>query len=141
MRPFSWAALLLLDGLCLQPVFAQSLGNAGTIEGNVVDPSGAAVAGAQVTLHHVVSGYSQSVQSASDGTFKLVNIPPNPYHLEVSASGFSPFSQNVDIRNAIPIQIKATLAVAGAQTTLTVESAVEALETDPSAHVDVDRSQ
>jgi hypothetical protein len=80
-------------------------------------------------------------ESGTDGTFKLVNVPPNPYRLEIMAPGFSTFSQEVDVRNSVPIQVKAMLAVAGSQTTVTVEGAAEALEVDPSAHVDVDRSQ
>src|SRR6202165_4053883 len=122
-------------------VFAQSLGNAGTIEGTVVDPTGAAVPRAQGILRNAVSGYNQMVQSGADGTFRLVNVPPNPYRLEIMVSGFSTFSQNVDIRNSVPVQIRAMLALAGSQTTVTVEGAAEALEVDPSAHVDVDRSQ
>src|SRR6266566_2207714 len=121
---------------------AQSLGNAGTVQGTVVDPSGAVVAGAQVSLNNPISGYSQTTRSGSDGSFRLTNIPPNPYHLEVAAPGFSPFAQDVTIRNAIPIQVKATLPIAGAKTTVTVEaSGADVLENDPSAHVDVDRSQ
>jgi hypothetical protein len=57
------------------------MGNAGTIEGIVVDPSGSAVAKAQVSLYNVVTGYRQSAVSASDGNFRLSNIPPNTYHL------------------------------------------------------------
>jgi protocatechuate 3,4-dioxygenase beta subunit len=64
-------------------VFAQSLGNAGTIEGNVVDPSGAAVAKAVVTLHNAVSGYHQTTTTASDGSFRFGNIPPNPYPTKI----------------------------------------------------------
>ena len=127
--------------LAAAPIWAQSLGNAGTIEGTVVDPSGAVVTGAEITLHNAVTGYSRSVASGSDGSFRLTNIPPNPYHLEVKASGFSIFAQNVDIRNSVPVQVKAMLALAGANTTVLVESAAETLENDPSAHVDVDRSQ
>jgi hypothetical protein len=128
---------------CCSPhrLVAQSLGNAGTIEGTVVDPSGAAVPKADVSVHNSVSGYNQMVTSGSDGTFRLGNLPRNPYHLEVKASGFSVFSQDVDIRNAIPVQVKASLTLAGAQTSVTVEGAAEAIEVDPSAHVDVDRSQ
>ena len=130
---------LLLLALAV-PARAQSLGNAGTIEGTVVDPTGAAIGKAQIALRNAVSGYSQTTTSGADGTFRLANIPPNPYRLEVTASGFSAFSQEIDVKNAIPIQVKATMALAGTQTTVTVEGAVEALETDPSAHVDVDRS-
>jgi hypothetical protein len=127
--------------LAATSIWAQSLGNAGTIEGTVIDPSGAVVTGAEITLHNAVTGYSRSVASGSDGSFRLTNIPPNPYHLEVKASGFSIFAQNVDIRNSVPVQVKAMLALAGANTTVLVESAAETLENDPSAHVDVDRGQ
>src|SRR5471030_2536002 len=92
---------------------AQSLGNAGTIEGNVVDPSGAAVARAAVTIHNAVTGYNQATTTALDGSFRLSNVPPNPYRFEVVASGFDPFSQDVAIRSGVPIQLKATLAIAG----------------------------
>ena len=120
---------------------AQSLGNAGTIEGTVIDQSGAVVAKAEVTLHNVVSGYRQSTLSGADGAFRLTNIPPNPYHLEVKAKDFAVFAQEVDIKNSIPVQVKATVAVASSNTTVAVEGAAQALETDPSSHVDVDRSQ
>src|SRR5579862_1982794 len=99
-------------------ILAQSLGNAGTIQGSVVDPSGAAVAGADVTIHNPISGYTQTVKSASDGTFKFQNIPPNPYHMDVKASGFDPFSQEVAIRSSLPIEVKVSLAVAGISTTV-----------------------
>jgi hypothetical protein len=106
-----------------------------------VDPSGAAVPGATVTIRNPVSGYSQSTATAADGSFRLSNIPPNPYRLEATASGFGVSAQNVDVRNAIPVQVKATLALAGAQTTVNVEAAgATIVENDPSDHVDVDRT-
>jgi hypothetical protein len=121
---------------------AQSLGNAGTIEGVVVDQTGAAVPAAQVHLSNAVTGYSQNATTGTDGSFRLLNIPPNPYHLDVTAPGFGVFSQDVTIRNSLPIQVKASLNVAGAKTTVTVEAAAaDILENDPSAHVDIDRSQ
>jgi hypothetical protein len=135
-----WAIIFVALLWLAAPTRSQSLGNAGTIEGSVVDQSGAAIAKAEVNIHNAVSGYSQSVLSGPDGTFQLVNIPPNQYHLEVKAPGFTMFSQEVTIRNSLPVQIKAPLAVAGANTTVTVEGAAEALETDPSAHVAADRN-
>src|ERR1017187_2399808 len=116
MKTLALGALLLLVAVVVQPGLGQSLGNAGTIEGIVVDPAGAAVTKASVTIHNAVSGYKQSTVTGADGTFRFSNIPPNPYHLEVTASGFAIFAQDVSIRSAIPIQFKATLALAGAQT-------------------------
>src|SRR5437016_1182644 len=132
-------SLILL--LLAQPAFAQSLGNAGTIEGTVLDPSGAAVVKAGVTIHNAVTGYRQATTTGSDGTFRFSNIPPNPYHLEVTAPGFAVFAQDVSIRSAVPIQVNAKLSLAGAQTSVTVEGAgADMLEVDPSAHTDADRT-
>src|SRR5258706_14048456 len=132
---FLFCAVALLAAL---PMKAQLVGNAGTIEGTVVDPSGAVVAKAAVTLRHAVSGYTQSTVSAADGSFRLTNIPANPYRLEVTAAGFNVFAQNVDIKNSIPVPVKATLAVAGSTTTVVVQGAAEALETDLPANANVD---
>jgi Carboxypeptidase regulatory-like domain len=130
----------LVTCLFAAAAFGQSLGNAGTIDGMVLDPSGAAVAKASVTLHNSVTGYNQSTLSAPEGSFHLVNVPPNTYHLEIKAPGFNAFSQEIAIRNSLPVLVKATLAIAGSTTTVVVEGAAEALEVDPSSHVDVDRS-
>jgi len=140
MRSLILACLVVLFAF-VHSSFGQSLGNAGTIEGRVLDPSGAAVGRAEVSVHNPSTGYNQSVLSDADGSFRLGNIPPNPYHLEIKASGFSAFSQDVVIRNSLPVQVNAKLALAGTATTVVVEGAAEALETDPSAHVDVDRNQ
>ncbi len=139
-KTLAMRALLLLFVALVQPGFGQSLGNAGTIEGTVVDPDGAAVAKAMVTIHNPVTGYRQSTYSGADGTFRFGNIPPNSYHVEATASGFAVFAQDVTIRSAVPIQLKAALALAGAQTSVTVEGAGDLIEVDPSAHTDTDRS-
>jgi hypothetical protein len=140
-RTLAVSILGLLFAVMSRPVFGQSLGNAGTIEGSVLDPSGAAVVNATVTIRNPVSGYMQSTTTGTDGSFRLNNIPPNPYHMEVTASGFAPFAQDVNVRNAIPVPVKATLALAGAQTTVNVEATgADILENDPSAHVDIDRT-
>src|SRR5579872_4618357 len=142
MKKILAVSVLALPVLFVAPsVYCQSLGNAGTIEGVVVDPSGASVAKPEVTLSNPVSGYKQSATSASDGSFRLVNIPPSPYHLEVIAPGFGAFSRDIPVRNSVPIQVKAALVVAGAKASVTVEAAgADILENDPSAHVDIDRN-
>jgi hypothetical protein len=129
--------LLSLSG----PLQAQSLGNAGTVEGTVADPSGAVVTGADVTISNPVTGYTRSMKTGADGSFRFTNIPPNPYRVNVTATDFSPFTQNISIRNSVPIQIKAALSLAGVAISVTVDAAgANIIENEPSAHVDVDRS-
>ena len=75
------------------------------------------------------------------GAFRLVNIPPDPYHLEIKAANFAVFSQDVAIRNALPVEMKAILQLAEGKTTVTVEASGAAmLEVTSSDHTDSDRS-
>jgi len=123
------------------PLFAQSLGNAGTIQGTVKDPTGAVVPQATVRIHNPVSGYQQSVTTDASGNFRLTNVPPNPYHLGVSAPGFTTYNADVAVRNAVPITLDVSLAIAGKETVVNVEvGAADLVEVDPSAHVDTDRN-
>src|SRR5215471_7984339 len=93
------------------------------------------------SLGNVATGYMQNVKADASGAFRLINLPPNAYHLEIKAANFSTYSQDVDVTNSVPIQVNAKLALAGSTTAVTVEGAAEALEVDPSSHVDADRSQ
>jgi len=68
-------------------VAAQSLGNNGTVEGTVVDPTGAVVPGAPVQLENPLTGYQQKTTTDTSGTFRFTNVPPNPYHLRVTPRG------------------------------------------------------
>ncbi|HLN02265.1 MAG TPA: TonB-dependent receptor [Bryobacteraceae bacterium] len=119
---------------------AQSLGNAGTLQGTVKDATGAVVPQATVRIHNPVSGYQQAVSTDASGNFRLTNIPPNSYHLDVSSPGFTSYNTDVAIRNSVPITLDIPLAVAGNQTVVNVEAgAADLVEVDPSAHVDTDR--
>jgi hypothetical protein len=129
----------LLAGALAQ---AQSLGNSGTVKGTVLDPSGAVVSGATVTVTNPVTGYTQTATTGTDGAFQLSNLPPNPYHLEVKAEGFNIFTQDVSVRGSLPVQVAAKLSVVGSKTTVNVEAAgSDVLEVDPTAHMDADRSE
>ena len=119
----------------------QSSGNTGTLIGTVTDPTGAVIPNATVAIVNPVSGHTQSCQTAADGSYRLINIPPNNYHLEVKAPGFTDFEQDVTFRNSLPIRADAKMSLASAGvTSVTVESGGnDLLETVPSAHTDVDR--
>ena len=120
-------------------MFAQ-VGNPGSIEGVVLDPSGKAVENATVEITYVVSGFERSTNTARDGSFHFTNVPFNPYHLSVKASGFAPALRDVEVRSAVATKADITLTIGTANTTVTVESSgAELLENDPTFHTDVDR--
>jgi hypothetical protein len=121
------------------PLYPQST-NSGTIVGTVQDPSHAVVAGAQLVLRNAVTGYGQAAVTDNQGSFRFNNIPANNYKLTATADGFANATQTVNVRGSIPIPVNITLQVAAASTTVTVEAGGATVETDPSAHEDVDRS-
>ncbi len=136
-RPLVWAHLAILGSINL--LWAQSI-NSGTVAGTVMDQSGAIVRGARVALHNPVTGYEQSTTTDSKGSFQLNNVPQNPYRLVISAPGFDVATQAVEVRGAVPVTVKVTLTVAAETTSVTVESGGAMVESDPTAHQDVDRN-
>ena len=131
--------------LCLaSPVatYAQSSGgNAGTVRGSVLDPSGAAIMGATVQIENPVSHYNQTTKTDNQGNFAFPNIPYNNYHLSATASGFQNGGQDVDVRSPLPLDLKIGLMIGTATQTIEVTAeAADLLENDSTAHTDVDRA-
>lgn len=62
---------------------------AGSISGTVVDPSGAAIAGARVRLTGEGRTTNQEALSSDDGQFSFGNISPGPFQLTTLAEGFA----------------------------------------------------
>ena len=97
--------------------------------------------GARVEIHNPVSQFTRSTTTDNAGRFSFPNVPINPYHLSVTVTGFAAYSQDVDIRSAVPLSLKITLQIAGSAETVTVQGeAGDLLENDPTFHTDVDRS-
>ncbi|HXN25164.1 MAG TPA: TonB-dependent receptor [Candidatus Dormibacteraeota bacterium] len=140
-KEFRRFPLLLLSLLLLiftSHGWAQS---SGTIEGVVKDPSGAAVPNATVQIHNPVSHFDVSATTDSEGKFRFTSVPFNPYHLSVTASGFAPYTQDVDLRSVVTVSLGVNLKVASAETSVTVQGeAADLIENDPTAHTDVDRN-
>jgi len=114
-------------------------GNAGVIRGTVSDPSGAVIAGASVHLTNPASGVDRTVVADATGKFEFGNVAFANYHVEVDANGFAPLSQEIELRSAVGTNLKLIVKVAGAATTVTVQSSGDLVENDPTFHSDVDR--
>ena len=122
-------------------VASAQLGNSGSIEGVVKDPSGAAVVNAKVEISYPVTGFTRTTTTSGEGTFRFTNVPFNPYHLTVVADGFTSFSQDVEVRSTVPARAEVSLKVGTAVTSVTVEAnGGDLVEKDPTFHTDVDTS-
>jgi hypothetical protein len=114
--------------------------SSGTIEGVVKDPSGAAVPNARVEISYPVSGYHREVLTDIEGNFRFTNIPFNPYHLVVTATGFNAFTQDVDVRSTVASSLQINLTLGSTSSTVTVEATgADLVETESTPHTDIDR--
>ena len=119
--------------------YAQSGGGSGSLNGTVFDPSGAVIANATVELHQPVSGYDRTTTTDSKGNFSFSNVPFNPYHMTVTATGFAQNAQDVEVRSVVPASVKISLRVTGSSTSVTVEAGADLVENDPTFHTDIDK--
>ena len=135
------AAILFLISLGVARLSNAMGSNATSVSGTVLDPSGATVKGATVKIVNPVSEYESSTVTDDSGHFEFTNVPFNPYHLSVAASGFQDLDQDVMVRTSVPIELKLNLKIATASTTITVQGeAADLIEQTPTNHTDVDRN-
>src|ERR1700746_811573 len=98
---------LLSSVLSLKVLSAQSVAS-GTIEGTVVDPTGGVVVGAKVEMRNPLTGALQSAVTDAQGMFRFTNVPFNPYHIEVTQTGFVTAAQDINVRTSVTIPVKIT---------------------------------
>lgn len=83
----------------------------GRIKGMVIDPSGAGVPSATVTVKNTETGVSRSAMTESDGTYLFLALPVAVYEVTVSKSGFRDSSRsgiqlNVNQEVSIDLQLQ-----------------------------------
>ena len=102
----------------------------GTITGEVTDPSGAVVSGAQVVAHNVSTGVDSPTTTNSDGFYRIQSLPIGHYEVTVQAPGF-----NKETIPAFSLEVLQTanfnvkLTVGTASTTMHVSAAAPILNT------------
>ncbi|MGB6946813.1 MAG: TonB-dependent receptor [Bryobacteraceae bacterium] len=127
MRIF--AAVLLGILLASAAVWAQAISSA-QLKGTVQDPSGSAVAGAQVTVTQTDTGASRTVTTGTDGGYLFTELPIGPYQLQVSKEGFSKAVQSgIVLQVASNPTIDVTLKVGAVNEQVVVEAAATMVET------------
>lgn len=120
--------------------YAQT-GNSGTVNGTVVDPSGAIIKGATVTIQNPVSQFNRATQTDLQGAFQFPNVPFSNYHVQASAPGFQTGEQDVQIQSGVPIQVKIALTLGTQSTTVEVTGeGSDLVNTTPVTETNVDRS-
>jgi len=102
--------------------FAQNT-NSGDIRGTVMDPSGAAVAGATVTLSNIDTGEVKDFVTNANGIYDTVSTRPGNYTLTFSKEGFKKTTHGPIVLQVSIITVDATLEVGKISEVITVEDA------------------
>ena len=126
--------LLALGCFAIPPIVAAQTATS-TIFGTVTDPTGAVIPKALITARNTATGVAYPTTSNSQGGYRVTQLPPGLYTLEVKSAGFStkqtlPFTlvvgessqQNITLATGIATQ---TVSVSAASVLLNTESSSE----------------
>ena len=128
-------ALCLLLIACTGATMINDLASAqtvisGDIAGTVTDSSGAAVAGAIVTLTSEESGSVQTLTTSATGSFRFPLLRPGAYKLQVNARGFAPVTQIATALVGQIVSADVKVAIKGTSEIVEVTGGVPLLETE-----------
>lgn len=119
------AALLLL---CLGVGAAAQ--TTGTLSGTVQDEKGGAVPGATVTARHVETNVSRSVQTDSEGRYRLTGMPVGRYEITVESQSFAKYVQTgVELLLNQDAVVDAVMKPAGVEAVINVTENASLLNT------------
>src|SRR5438105_7202052 len=130
-RRFIVVALVIVCSLTIMTASAFGQAVYGSILGTITDPSGAAVAGAQVTVTSVGKGTTAQATTNADGNYSVTHLIPDVYNVKAEAPGFKAFqTANVVVSADTGVRVDGQFQVGGAQETVEVTAETPQLKTD-----------
>lgn len=122
------SVVLALTVLFLLVLYQQAAAQTGLLRGEVTDPTGAVVSGAQVTL----AGRTQvhQTETHADGRFSIRTLPGS-YTLKITARGFAPLRTGVELTQGKVKNLNIPLEIAIEHQTVTVMANVKSVSINP----------
>ncbi|MDI1243645.1 MAG: carboxypeptidase regulatory-like domain-containing protein [bacterium] len=125
-----YASVIAVLAMACTNIFAQSQSTTGTLQGTVIDPNGAVLSGASVTVRNVNTGFERTVTSNSDGFFTAPLLPLGTYRVSTSANGFSnSVLENVEVTIGNTLSLNIGMKLGGASETVDVTGEADAIDT------------
>jgi hypothetical protein len=110
-------------------LFAQS--ERGNVTGVVTDPTGAAVAGAELVLTQLATNTANRAVSGASGEYNIPNLIPGSYRLDVTATGFKKYiQQNLTISAGGTVRIDAMLQLGQVSESIEITAAAATIQTE-----------
>ncbi|MDQ2842390.1 MAG: TonB-dependent receptor, partial [Acidobacteriota bacterium] len=125
------ASALVLSAFVPCGLLAQT--NEGVLTGTVLDQSGAAIQGAQITAKGEATGNVLTTVTGPGGGFRFPSLPIGLYDVTASQAGFnSALQSGVNVSISTTTSIKITMNVGSAQQTVTVQADATSIQTQSS---------
>lgn len=129
---FLLAMLLLVFAMVGSPLFAQK--TTGSVNGQVTDPSGAAVPNATVTLLNSSIGVNRTVTTNGQGEYTFDDVRNGTYEVNVESASFQQFhTKGVIVNVSTATRVDAKLSVGNVSEVMTVSAAAIQVQTDSGA--------
>lgn len=125
VRSLQLAVLLALT-FSTSSAYAQTQ-TTGEITGVVTDPSGAAVAKAQVVLKDLAKGSTTTTETNRDGVYHFQLLPPSNYTVSITSTGFEGVTRTLTVALGQVTTGNVQLPIGSSSTTVTVEAGNEPL--------------
>ena len=129
---------LLVAAILFAPLATAQNANTGEIKGSVMDPSGAVVPGAAVSIKNVQTGLVTSRTTNQSGLYDVPFLGPGNYTVTFSKEGFRGFVREGIVLQIETLEISVTLQVGAASQEIVVNAMAPLIETETSdQHVDL----
>ena len=125
------AICLLLLLLALGGMLMGQTANEAAILGIATDPSGAAIAGVQITVKNLDTGFTKLVTTDETGSFEILALPIGPYSVVASAKGFKTWRvAKIVLGIGDRARLSPALQVGDLTEVITVEASSELIQTE-----------
>ncbi|HXX16139.1 MAG TPA: carboxypeptidase regulatory-like domain-containing protein [Candidatus Eremiobacteraceae bacterium] len=103
----------------------------GSIAGRVTDPTGAVIAGANVSLKSLDTGEVQATATSAEGSYRFNLLKPGKYEVTVNVTGFAKTVQTTSVAVGQTSQVDVALELSKAAETIEVSGSAPLISTEP----------
>ncbi len=112
MKRGEWSIGVLISIAVLGATLSGAQTSSTSLRGTVVDPKGAVVAGAEVTITNSATAFSRTTKTDGQGFYQFLEVPPATYAVTIKAAGFGALRvENVGLLVNTPASLNEILRV------------------------------
>ena len=122
-------AWVVLAGFIAIPVGAQTFGE---VTGHIVDPSGAVIPSAKITLTNTATNAVRTTVSTASGDYTFSAVAPGQYELKVEQASFKTVKSSVQVQVQQTVRLDVTMQVGQVSEAVEVQASAQLLQAENS---------